>query len=174
MTDLMRSFELAWVVRILVRLLITAVLTGEIGYERETFNQPAGFRTHTLVGIGACLVMLMTEFLGTANGGDPTIQAELSRMGAAVISGIGFLGAGTILREGTSIRGLTTAASVWTVACIGLAVGIGFISGAVLVTIITVITLPYLIRFEPVQRRERDFRRKADGRGRGHNGLVKA
>lgn len=154
---LLESFDFELIGTVLFRLLLTTVLTGAIGYERESVNQPAGFRTHTLVGVGACLVTLTAAYLGDSD--TAPVQAELSRMGAAVVSGIGFLGAGTIMREGTSIRGLTTAASVWTVACIGLAVGTGFISGAIAATIITFITLAFLIRFEPAQRSAEDCRR---------------
>lgn len=106
-----------------VRLLLAMCIGGGIGWERARAHHPAGIRTHMLVTIGAAVVMLLGsqtvgEFAGTANS-DP------ARLGAQVISGIGFLGAGTIMKEGRSVRGLTTAATLWVAACLGLAVGAG-------------------------------------------------
>ncbi len=110
-------------VEIVVRLLLAMCIGGCIGWERAKNHHPAGIRTHMLVTIGAAVVMLLGSqtvgvFAGTANS-DP------ARLGAQVISGIGFLGAGTIMKEGRSIRGLTTAATLWVVACLGLAIGAG-------------------------------------------------
>lgn len=126
---------------VLLRLVVASVLGGLIGIERQSKHRPAGFRTHILVALGAALIMCLSEYLfdyfyvkyGTT--GDP------ARLGAQVISGIGFLGAGTIIHYGGSVKGLTTAASLWAVACVGLAVGAGFYSGAAIVTVIIVITL---------------------------------
>ena len=106
-----------------LRLLLALCIGGGIGWERARAHHPAGVRTHMLVTIGAAVVMLLGgqtvgEFVGTANS-DP------ARLGAQVISGIGFLGAGTIMKEGRSVRGLTTAATLWVSACLGLAVGAG-------------------------------------------------
>ncbi|MDR3766612.1 MAG: MgtC/SapB family protein [Butyricicoccus sp.] len=106
-----------------VRLLLAMCIGGGIGWERARSHHPAGIRTHMLVTIGAAVVMLLGsqtvgEFAGTANS-DP------ARLGAQVISGIGFLGAGTIMKEGRSVRGLTTAATLWVAACLGLAMGAG-------------------------------------------------
>lgn len=106
-----------------LRLLLAICIGGGIGWERARAHHPAGVRTHMLVTIGAAVVMLLGsqtvgEFVGTANS-DP------ARLGAQVISGIGFLGAGTIMKEGRSVRGLTTAATLWVSACLGLAVGAG-------------------------------------------------
>jgi len=128
------------------RLLLACVLGGIIGYERENARRPAGFRTHILVCVGSALVMVTSEYIfkqykGLANI-DPT------RMGAQVISGIGFLGAGTIIREGLSVKGLTTAASLWAVSCVGLAVGIGFYEGAIAATVLIYITLIVLKTIE--------------------------
>lgn len=105
------------------RLLLAMCIGGGIGWERARSHHPAGIRTHMLVTIGAAVVMLLGSqtvgaFAGTANS-DP------ARLGAQVISGIGFLGAGTIMKEGRSVRGLTTAATLWVAACLGLAIGAG-------------------------------------------------
>lgn len=128
------------------RLLLAAVLGAVIGLERESHRRPAGFRTHTLVCLGSALVMLVSAYAFARHPRawpyDPT------RIAAQVVSGIGFLGAGTILREGPVIRGLTTAASLWVVASIGLAVGAGFYLGAVVTTVLSVGTLVWLSRIE--------------------------
>jgi len=123
------------------QLALAALLGGIIGFERERSHRPAGFRTHIIVAVGSALVMLTG--VAMSKGGefgsiDPT------RMAAQVVSGIGFLGAGTILREGFSVKGLTTAASLWTVSCIGLACGGGYYAGAVLGTVIIILTLNLL------------------------------
>jgi len=117
----------------LVRLLLAAILGGFIGFERETENKPAGFRTNMLVCIGSALVMITSEFVFQRYSGQTSLDP--TRLGAQVISGIGFLGAGTIIRDGLHVRGLTTAASMWVVACVGLAVGIGFYAGAIISTL---------------------------------------
>lgn len=121
----------------LLRLGLAAFLGGLIGFEREHSHRPAGFRTHILVAVGSALVMLTAVFM-TDKFPD---NIDVSRMPAQVISGVGFLGAGTILREGFSVKGLTTAASLWAVSCIGLAVGSGFYIGAVVGTFIIYMTL---------------------------------
>jgi len=114
---------------IVIRLAIAAVLGMMVGIERERQNQPAGLRTHTILAIGSCLAMtisinLAMQFQPLVPNGDP------ARLAAQVVSGIGFLGAGAILRYGTSVKGLTTATSLWTIAMVGLAIGAGhFFSG---------------------------------------------
>lgn len=129
-----------------LRLLLAALLGGLVGLERESLNKAAGFRTHTLVALGSCLIMLtsieMFKMYGEAKMGDP------ARLAAQVVSGIGFLGAGTILHSGFSIRGLTTAATLWVVAGIGLAVGAGEFLIAVVTTGIVIVTLVYMSRVE--------------------------
>ena len=129
---------------IVARLLAAAVFGGIIGYEREISNRPAGLRTHVLVTIGAALVMMVSKYgfseMGFVN--------EPSRMAAQVVSGIGFLGAGTIITQGNSVHGLTTAASLWTSACVGLAIVAGYYLGGAVVGIIVIITLVLLRRFE--------------------------
>lgn len=127
-----------------VRLTLAGVFGGIIGFEREHSHRPAGFRTHILVAVGAALVMLTSGYIFEAYKG--LTNMDPARLGAQVISGIGFLGAGTILREGFSVKGLTTAASLWAVSCIGLAVGIGYYEGAFIATIFIYVTLNFLKR----------------------------
>lgn len=120
--QLLISTEISWETSV-VRLLISFVIGAIIGIEREAHNQPAGLRTHILISIGATIVMLLSIYIpqtypGFQNG-DP------GRIAAQVVSGIGFLGAGAIMRFGTDVKGLTTAASIWTIAALGLAVGAG-------------------------------------------------
>lgn len=117
------------------RLLIACLLGGFIGFEREfSHHKPAGFRTHILVSLGSCLVMMISQFAISAYEG--TAPVDPTRLGAQVVSGIGFLGAGAIIRHGVSVKGITTAASIWAVACVGLACGVGFYSAAVLATVL--------------------------------------
>ena len=139
---------------ILLKLLLAMVFGGIIGLEREIGNRPAGFRTHTLVCMGSAVVMMTSEFLITNYTSNPPDPA---RLGAQVISGIGFLGAGTILKDGSRVRGLTTAASLWVVACIGLAIGVGFYWGALAATLFSYITLVVLKKFENLVPGLRDF-----------------
>lgn len=137
---------MAFYLELLLRLLLAGILGGVIGYERQHTNRPAGFRTHILVCIGSALVMVTSEFIferyHTVSNMDP------ARLGAQVISGIGFLGAGTIIRDGVNIRGLTTAASLWAVSCVGIAAGIGFYEGAIAATLLIFLTLIVLKRAE--------------------------
>ncbi|NLM43061.1 MAG: MgtC/SapB family protein [Clostridiales bacterium] len=131
---------------VLLRICVAAILAGLVGLERETAKRPAGFRTHILVSIASSLVMIGNlyafELLKHQTNMDPM------RLGAQVISGIGFLGAGTIIKEGATIRGLTTAASLWSVACIGLVCGLGFYVGAISATIFVLISLIVLNKIE--------------------------
>ncbi|MBA1333899.1 MAG: Mg(2+)-transport-ATPase-associated protein MgtC [Firmicutes bacterium] len=136
---------LSWQV-VLLRVTMAFVLSGIVGMEREFGNRPAGLRTHILVCLGSTLVMLVSFHLFEQYKFETSMDP--ARLGAQVISGIGFLGAGTILKEGASIRGLTTAAGLWAVACIGLAVGAGFYIGAIMVTAAMVITLTMVTEIE--------------------------
>ncbi len=133
-----------WVV--VQRLLFMTLLAGIIGYERERHGWAAGLRTHVLVGVGASLIMLTDLYLTQTLPVGTNVDA--SRMAAQVVSGIGFLGAGTILHFRGSVRGLTTAASLWAVAGMGLAVGAGFLVGAVASTAIILVVLFGLTGFE--------------------------
>ncbi len=127
---------------IAMRLAITLLLTGLIGWDRERLRKPAGLRTHVLVGLGSALAMLISILTGPVVNG---IYQMDPRIAQNVLTGIGFLGAGTILhlREGV-VSGLTTAATLWTCAVIGLAAGCGFYSGALLTTGLVLLTLYFL------------------------------
>ncbi len=128
-------------ITIVVRLLLATAFGGIVGYERERREMPAGFRTYVLVCIGATLAMLTNEYAINHFGGN----IDVTRMGAQVISGMGFLGAGTIIvTHNNHVRGLTTAAGLWTVGCIGLAVGMGAYLAAVVCTIIVFVTMSML------------------------------
>ena len=107
----------------IARLFLAAILSGLVGYEREIHGRLAGFRTHILVCVGSTLIMLTSMYIFEIYRGLAT--PDPARIAAQVVSGIGFLGAGTIIRFKASVRGLTTAASLWTIAGIGLAVGSG-------------------------------------------------
>lgn len=139
-------FEIPWVssveMTMALRLLVAAVLGGIVGIERGSGDRPAGFRTHILVCVGSTLFMLVSIYgfddIQTASF---ETRRDSARIAAQVVSGIGFLGAGTILHEGLTIRGLTTAASLWIVSAIGLAVGSGMYLIGTVATAITMITL---------------------------------
>ncbi len=117
------------------KLVLGFVLAGIIGLERSSWNKPAGFRTHALLGISAVLVMLCGEYISAEYNADPT------RIPAQLLSGIGFIGAGTILRDGFNVKGLTTAAGLLAVTCIGLSVGSGYYIGALVATVIVYVVL---------------------------------
>lgn len=137
------------------RLLLACILGGLIGYERESMNRPAGFRTHILVCLGSALVMVTSEYIFGKY--STVVNADPARLGAQVISGIGFLGAGTIIREGASVKGLTTAASLWAVSCVGIAAGIGFYEGAIMAALVIYLTLIFLKRLEDNIARKRQL-----------------
>lgn len=121
------------------KLILAAVLGAIIGVEREIKNRAAGFRTHIIVSVGACLIML----IGIDAIGDISSDRsrDAARIAGQVVSGIGFLGAGTILQKKNAVSGLTTAATLWLSAAIGLAVGIGYYEGAIIATVICIVTL---------------------------------
>jgi len=129
---------------IALRLLLSFILGGIVGYERETQQRAAGFRTHILVCMGSALIMLVSAYGFVAMTGEG-VTIDPTRIAAQVVTGVGFLGAGTILRHGSTITGLTTAASLWVVSGIGLAVGIGFYAGALLSTLMVLVSL-FLLR----------------------------
>lgn len=126
-------------ISMILRLITACLLGGVIGFEREQVHRPAGFRTHILVCVGSALVMVTSEYIYYQF--SSSVNVDPARLGAQVISGIGFLGAGTIIKEGISVKGLTTAASLWAVSCVGIAVGIGFYSGALIATVIIFLIL---------------------------------
>jgi len=130
-------------VQIILRVLLGAALGAVIGFERERDNQPAGLRTHMILVVGATLAMVLSVNLGYlfARPGTP---ADPARLAAQVISGIGFLGAGAILRYGFTVKGLTTATSLWTMAIVGLAVGAGYYLVSVFTTALMLVVLGLL------------------------------
>ena len=141
---------------IVIRLILSAIIGGLVGYDREYKNRPAGFRTHILVCIGSAVAALIEiqsidlikkqleinpELIGM-------LKVDLGRLSAQVISGVGFLGAGTIIRNNGSVKGLTTAASIWAVACVGLAVGMGLYIISILSTFAILTVLIFLKAFQ--------------------------
>ncbi len=127
---------------IIIRVLVAAVLGAAVGFERERDSQPAGLRTHIILVIGAALAMCLSINLAVKYGGDP------ARLAAQVISGIGFLGAGAILRIGFNVKGLTTATTLWSMAIVGLTVGYGYYLIGIVITVIMLITLTLLNAIE--------------------------
>lgn len=137
---------------LVLRLILAAVLGGLVGLEREISDQPAGFRTHMLVALGSCLFAVISAFgfgafLGTQ---PPQVRFDPSRVAAQIVSGIGFLGAGAIIRYGMTVRGLTTAASLWVVAAIGLAAAMGAYLTATVTAGVTLLALWGLKRIRPL------------------------
>jgi putative Mg2+ transporter-C (MgtC) family protein len=127
----------------LLRLALAAVLGGLIGVERELREREAGLRTHLLVALGSALFTIVGAygFRDFLESGGPVVQADPTRIAAQIVTGIGFLGAGAIIRQGFSVRGLTTAATLWVVAAVGLAAGAGYYSAAVITTAVVLIAL---------------------------------
>ena len=128
------------------RLLLAVLLSGLVGLEREASGRAAGFRTHILVCVGSTLIMLTALHLSELLRG--VVAVDPGRFAAQVVSGIGFLGAGTIIQIRDSVKGLTTAASLWTAAGIGLAIGSGFYVGALATTTLVLAVLFILSRVE--------------------------
>jgi putative Mg2+ transporter-C (MgtC) family protein len=154
--------DLTWA-EILLRVGLAAVLGGAIGFERELREREAGLRTHMLVSVGAALFTLVSAYawtdwrFSTENG----LVFDPTRIAAQVVTGIGFLGAGAIIRQGLSVRGLTTAATLWVVAAIGMASGAGYYTAAAITTVLVLVSLwplriaarPVLGRFRPEEGR---------------------
>jgi putative Mg2+ transporter-C (MgtC) family protein len=128
------------------RLCLAGLLGGLVGLEREIHSQPAGLRTHMIVALGSCLIMLVSMHMADLS---PS-KSDPGRIAAQVVAGVGFLGAGAIMRSGLSVRGLTTAACLWTVAAIGLAIGSGFWRAAVVTTFLTLVAT---VVFQKVERK---------------------
>lgn len=164
-----------------IRLIVAAILGGIVGLERGSGDRPAGFRTHILVCVGSALFMLVSLFgFGYVGEGAVSVteadygqRRDSTRIAAQVVSGIGFLGAGTILHEGLTIRGLTTAASLWMVSAIGLAVGSGMYFLGTAATVITMVTLvtfhTWEKRFAVNNRNDRRFVRVV---GKNRSGFI--
>ncbi|HHV16342.1 MAG TPA: MgtC/SapB family protein [Gelria sp.] len=144
------------VYEIIFKLALACILGALIGLERESLNRPAGLRTYTLVCVGSTLAMIVSIDIYMQY--YQTVNADPGRIAAQVVSGIGFLGAGTIMREGASVRGLTTAAGLWVVACIGLAIGAGLYIPAVASTILILFVLIYFVQFEQLFTGMREFK----------------
>jgi putative Mg2+ transporter-C (MgtC) family protein len=127
----------------LLRVIVAAALGGAVGLERELREREAGFRTHMLVAVGSALFTLVSAygFRDFLVHGGSVVRADPTRIAAQIVTGIGFLGAGAILRQGISIRGLTTAATLWVVAAIGIAAGAGYYSAAVITTLVVLFSL---------------------------------
>lgn len=128
---------------VIIRFLLSTLFSGIIGWEREKEEKPAGLRTHILVSLGSTLFMIISAY-AFSNTGDPT------RIAAQVVTGIGFIGAGTILRTGFTVKGLTTAASIWAVSGIGLSVGAGLYLPAFIATIFILGTLVFATKLEKI------------------------
>lgn len=133
---------------LVIRVLVAGGLGALVGLDRELSDQPAGLRTHVLVSLGAALFTLTGAYGVAGFLDDPRTPVDPTRIAAQVVTGIGFLGAGAIIRQGFSIRGLTTAAGLWVTAAIGTAVGLGFYVGAVATTAAAVVALYALKRVE--------------------------
>lgn len=140
---------------LLMRLVLAAFLGGLIGYERQSRRKSAGLRTNVLVCLGSCLIMVLSENIYQQVEG--LTNADPARLAAQVVSGIGFLGAGTIMKEGLTVKGLTTAACLWVVAGVGLAVGAGFYTGALFTSFLVFATLGTLSKLDDWVAHERNL-----------------
>ena len=141
----------------LAKLLLAAFLGGMIGLEREVHGRPAGFRTHLLVSLGSCLFVITSIQFYTLYGnfsGTQPVGVDPGRVAAQVVTGIGFLGAGAIIREKFSVRGLTTAACLWLAAAIGIACGVGLFGLSMVVTLISLTSLLFLKKVESMLKRD--------------------
>ena len=138
------SFDWQSIVNVFIKTILALLCGGVIGIERGRKKRPAGFRTYMLVCLGATLVMMTNDYICKLYG-----SGDVARMGAQVVNGIGFLGAGTIITTGHNrVKGLTTAAGLWAAACIGLAIGSGYYEGAVIGTFMIVVIMVVLHSFD--------------------------
>lgn len=140
MSEMALNYELTLV----FRFLFAGILGGIIGFEREYHGREAGFRTHLLVSVGACLMMVISEDFALKYGAEVStgvIRVDPSRVAAQIVTGIGFLGAGAIIKEGASVRGLTTAAGLWVAAGLGMAVGGGLYFAASATAVLSLVAL---------------------------------
>jgi len=156
--DFLTFQDYGYELSILFRLLLAVLLGGLVGMEREMHGRPAGFRTHLLVTVGACLMSVVSEHYYLkypALDSSSAVRFDPSRIAAQIVSGIGFLGAGVIIKEGLAVRGLTTAACLWLAAGIGMAVGCGLYLAAVFTTIIALTSLLVLKRLERFFKKDR-------------------
>lgn len=143
--------------QVIIRLVLSVILSGLIGLERQLHRRTAGLRTHILVSLGSCLIMLTSLYVFDIY--KNKVPLDPARIAAGVITGIGFLGAGTIIREREKVVGLTTAASLWVVAGIGLAVGCGFYSASIFTTVLALVVLFFLRYIEGIIFGKEELRR---------------
>ena len=156
MSELALNYELILV----FRLLFAGILGGIIGFEREYHGREAGLRTHLLVSVGACLMMVISENFAFKYGGEVStgiLRVDPSRIAAQIVTGIGFLGAGAIIKEGASVRGLTTAAGLWVAAGLGMAVGTGLYFAASATAVLSLVAL-LLLKTVDSRIRKKTFR----------------
>ncbi|MEJ2197280.1 MAG: MgtC/SapB family protein, partial [Desulfuromonadales bacterium] len=153
-SPLFGSYELD----LLIKLFFAAVAGGLVGLERERHGRPAGLRTNILVSLGACAMMIISEAFYLKYGMldvESAVRFDPSRVAAQIVTGIGFLGAGVILKEGISVRGLTTAASLWVVASLGMAFGMGHFTLGAITTALVLASLVFLKKLDPLMRKDR-------------------
>lgn len=142
MEEILAEFLILPEVKLVISILASALAGGLIGMEREYRDKSAGFRTMILIAVGSCLFTIMSSIIGASD-------SSTTRIAAAVVSGVGFLGAGVVLKEGATVQGLTTAASIWLVASLGIAAGAG---EYLLLTVVTSLSLLVLWFFTPIER----------------------
>ena len=142
--NFLRNGDIGWLT-VAVRLVLAVVCGGFIGLERERKRRPAGFRTHILICLGAAMTTLTSQYLALSLGAN----TDVARLGAQVIAGVGFIGAGTIIvTKRRQVKGLTTAAGLWTAAIVGLCCGAGFFEGALITTLIILIVEFAFVKLE--------------------------
>ena len=142
--NFLRGTEIGWLT-VTVRLALAVICGGIIGIERERKHRPAGFRTHILICLGAAMATLTSQYLAL----EMELYTDMGRLGAQVIAGIGFIGAGTIIiTKRRQVKGLTTAAGLWTAAIVGLCCGAGFVEGAVVTTVVVILAELVFARLE--------------------------
>jgi putative Mg2+ transporter-C (MgtC) family protein len=154
------------------RLLFASFLSGLIGIEREVHGRAAGFRTHLLVGVATCLMMIVSEYFFEKYGdlsSNIAVRLDPARVAAQIVVGIGFLGAGVIIKSGRVVRGLTTAACLWMVAGVGMAVGIGLYGPAVMVALIAMFNLVFIKQIERLIKKDHFYTLEIHCSGSGEN-----
>lgn len=155
------TFYGSYFIPMLLKVLLAVVAGGVVGLERELHGRPAGLRTHMLVSVGSCLMMIVSEGMFFKYGhllDTGVVRLDPGRIAAQIITGIGFIGAGVIIKEGATVRGLTTAASLWVMAGIGMSFGMGMVNAGVLGTVVAISVLILLKRLEPTIKKIRFLR----------------
>jgi putative Mg2+ transporter-C (MgtC) family protein len=141
---------------ITLKIVLSMILGGLIGLERERHNQPAGLKTHIVLCVGSTLITIVS--IAMAEDAGSSLRSDPTRIAASIVTGIGFLGGGAILRLGATVRGLTTAASLWSVAGVGMAVGGGYYFAAILTILVILLTLHFMSKFEHIYLQRKKFR----------------